>query len=153
MNHEEDAREFEQAAANARWTATREDTDPLRVPGLLNRAAVWENEARKARLAGYARTQAQIRVRADANGLLSHGRIWAYNSGCRCEACCQANRNRGKRKDASHRASRVEIDGKWVSPGAPHGTIAGYTHHCCRCEACAQARRDYYENRPRRASA
>jgi hypothetical protein len=37
-------------------------------------------------------------------------------------------------------AERVLIEGRWVHPGAPHGTSSGYDHWWCRCVPCAAAR-------------
>lgn len=40
-------------------------------------------------------------------------------------------------------AERVNVDGRWVHPDAPHGKTSGYTHWGCRCPLCGGAQADY----------
>lgn len=77
----------------------------------------------------------------------THGRSGsAYNRGCRCEECVQANR---QRTITYKERNRIWLDADGVSqrPGLLHGTITAYGAFSCRCVPCrgaqAKANRDY----------
>ena len=49
-------------------------------------------------------------------------------------------------KLGQRRLERVQVDGAWYHPRAPHGTLDGYTNWGCRCAPCRQAMRDYQQD-------
>ncbi len=60
----------------------------------------------------------------------THGHIWCYRNGCRCELCRAAN-NQFAKDNQEKRKNRPE--------NIPHGTPSGYGNHKCRCDACKLA--------------
>jgi excisionase family DNA binding protein len=71
--------------------------------------------------------------RVEPAGRLTHGGRYAYEVGCRCEACRTAWND-------YHRAAREQRAANLVergSDGLQHGTVSTYKNHRCRCEACA----------------
>lgn len=59
----------------------------------------------------------------------AHGTPSAYNKGCRCDECKEANRLRCA-KSAAKRRARSDV---------PHGTVTGYRNWACRCDLCKAA--------------
>lgn len=64
----------------------------------------------------------------------THGTIYAYRKGCRCDPCVQENYRRNARW-------RVRASGQPI-PESAHGTANGYKVYGCRCDRCKQARKD-----------
>jgi hypothetical protein len=60
-----------------------------------------------------------------------HGGGYAYDQGCRCDECVQAQ-NQHHRELRALRAQRRPED----NPDLQHGTISTYNNHRCRCPAC-----------------
>ncbi|MBB4915066.1 hypothetical protein [Streptosporangium saharense] len=73
-----------------------------------------------------------------------HGRASTYNTGCRCEPCTTAVRER-------LRATRVRLRQRAVDHPelVPHGTSGAYHNWGCRCVVCksAQSARQYRARR------
>jgi hypothetical protein len=59
----------------------------------------------------------------------AHGTPSAYNKGCRCDTCSEANREYRKQARAKMLASG----------NTPHGTVSGYRNWGCRCDLCKTA--------------
>lgn len=74
---------------------------------------------------------------------MRHGTPSAYNHGCHCDECREANRLRCL--DQRERLRQRTIQG---DPSVPHGTTGGYKNWGCHCMACTIANtissRDYY---------
>ncbi len=77
---------------------------------------------------------------------MRHGTPSAYNHGCRCEHCREANRVRCLELRAS-----LKVRTNAGDPEIPHGTTGGYKNWGCHCEECTQANtlasRRYYQDR------
>lgn len=68
-----------------------------------------------------------------------HGRIHGYMTGCRCDACSDAARQRA----VEQKIARLE-DG--LAPDDQrHGTMTGYINWNCRCDQCRAANADLRE--------
>lgn len=74
-------------------------------------------------------------------GMPTHGKVWSYNHGCRCQDCRDASTER-RRQQRSAWKKRLDE--------APHGTISGYGNWYCRCELCT-ARWSLYMQQQRAA--
>jgi hypothetical protein len=72
-----------------------------------------------------------------------HGTPSAYNHGCRCPDCREANRIRCLDQRERLRQRTIQAD-----PAVPHGTTGGYKNWGCHCVKCTIANtissRDYY---------
>lgn len=82
--------------------------------------------------------------------VLRHGRKSAYNKGCRCDDCTEAN-------TLAARARRLVV--RLDANDFRHGTLNGYCNYSCRCAACTavhnERMRQYmpgYRQRQRAAS-
>lgn len=69
----------------------------------------------------------------------------AYNFGCRCRECAEANRLGGlRRRRARYKEAKDPNDPR-------HGKSSFYTNHGCRCEKCSLAHsiscKERYEKR------
>jgi hypothetical protein len=64
----------------------------------------------------------------------THGTVYTYRKGCRCEKCRQANYRTNQRW-------REKVAGAATPPGV-HGTVNGYKFYGCRCDACRKANSD-----------
>jgi excisionase family DNA binding protein len=84
--------------------------------------------------------------RVEPAGRLTHGGRYAYEVGCRCEACRTAW-NGYHRTARERRAANLKRD----SDAVRHGTVSTYRNHRCRCEACFQAQAEWNRARPSRA--
>lgn len=73
--------------------------------------------------------------------IVTHGTIYSYRKGCRCEPCKAANWR-------SQKAWREQAYTRPI-PETAHGTINGYKIYGCRCDRCKGAMRD--ADRRRRA--
>jgi hypothetical protein len=77
---------------------------------------------------------------------MRHGTPSAYNHGCRCDHCREANRLRCRdlREGLKQRAAGGD-------PEVPHGTTGGYKNWGCHCGPCTRANtaasRKYYQDR------
>ena len=77
---------------------------------------------------------------------MKHGtRGYAYELGCRCEACVEAW-NARQREARARRAAVVADD-----PYIEHGTLGAYSNHGCRCQECRRAKSEANRRRPSRA--
>ena len=77
---------------------------------------------------------------------MKHGtRGYAYELGCRCEACVEAW-NARQREARARRAAAV---GEAV--GLRHGTLGAYSNHGRRRDACYEAKSEANRRRPSRA--
>jgi excisionase family DNA binding protein len=81
----------------------------------------------------------------EPTGRLTHGRRYAYQVGCRCDACRTAW-NDYHRTARKRRSANLEQ----VSNGLKHGTVSTYKNHGCRCDACARAGSKANKRRPSR---
>lgn len=74
---------------------------------------------------------------------MRHGTPSAYNHGCHCDECREANRVRCL--DQRERLRQRTIQG---DPAVPHGTTGGYKNWGCHCVECTIANtissREYY---------
>jgi hypothetical protein len=73
------------------------------------------------------------------------GAGYAYNLGCRCDACVEAWKAK-HRELRARRAAVVQAD-SYIQ----HGTVGAYSNHGCRCDTCFQARSEANRRRPSRA--
>jgi excisionase family DNA binding protein len=76
---------------------------------------------------------------------ITHGRRYAYQVGCRCDACRTAW-NDYHRTARERRSANLEQ----VWNGLQHGTVSTYKNHGCRCDACARAGSRANKRRPSR---
>jgi hypothetical protein len=78
-------------------------------------------------------------VTAEPVEIVTHGTIYAYRKGCRCELC----------KAANWRAQKAWREKAYTQPipESAHGTVNGYKIYGCRCDRCKTANSD---NRRRR---
>jgi excisionase family DNA binding protein len=83
--------------------------------------------------------------RLEPTGRLTHGRRYAYEIGCRCEACVEAW-NARQREAQARRAATVADN-----PSVRHRTLGAYRNHGCRCDACNRAQSEANRRRPSRA--
>jgi hypothetical protein len=92
-----------------------------------------------------------------------HGtRTW-YNTGCRCDDCCRAQREYSAQRRALARERRtLKVDftepipaDRFVAPVSAnkHGRLGTYMNHACRCALCTEAARVYMAQRRARAAA
>lgn len=82
---------------------------------------------------------------------LKHGTAGAYRYWrCRCRVCKSGNQERNRRMRERVFDKRVEIDGRMVVPGGPHGVLTTYSTKGCRCEACSKAGYKYHKELPLR---
>ena len=65
---------------------------------------------------------------------MKHGTPSAYNHGCRCEDCREANRTRCQDLRATLKRRTDSGD-----PAVPHGTTGGYKNWGCHCVECTAA--------------
>lgn len=86
-----------------------------------------------------------------------HGTSFAYEVGCRCEACVteyrHARRERYKNQTPEQRAKTIARNTKWKEEQrelfesgeveVEHGKIATYVTYRCRCEPCTEANKQY----------
>jgi excisionase family DNA binding protein len=77
---------------------------------------------------------------------LTHGARYAYEVGCRCDAC-RAAWNNYHRRARRQRAANLDVSHRALE----HGKIGTYRNHGCRCEACCQAQSEANRRRPSRA--
>jgi hypothetical protein len=87
------------------------------------------------------------RQRVEPAERLTHGGRYAYEVGCRCDACRTAW-NDYHRTARERRAANLEQRG---GDGVQHGTVSTYRNHGCRCEACVEAQVRANRRRPSRA--
>jgi hypothetical protein len=71
-------------------------------------------------------------------------RFGAHNTKCPCRPCRDRESRRCAVRQRERRAGRKFIDGTWVNPDAPHGTVRGYVSYGCLCAPCRVANRLYY---------
>lgn len=71
--------------------------------------------------------------------MAKHGTVGCYDDGCRCDRCKEANAARKRNASASQKDQRVEVEGVFIHPHAPHGTLRGYQYYGCRCGECKEA--------------
>ncbi|RSS92501.1 hypothetical protein EF919_18385 [Streptomyces sp. WAC02707] len=77
-----------------------------------------------------------------------HGHVNAYKSGCRCDACREANRVYQAASNKRRAADPALAD------RAGHGRASTYINYACRCDACKAANSQRLrEQRDRRAVA
>jgi excisionase family DNA binding protein len=86
------------------------------------------------------------RQRVEWAARIKHGGRYAYEIGCRCDAC-RGRWNAYHRTAQKQRAAQLEL----VKGELQHGTISRYRNHGCRCSACYQAQADWNRARPSRA--
>jgi excisionase family DNA binding protein len=84
--------------------------------------------------------------RVERAARIKHGGRYAYELGCRCDAC-RSRWNHYHRTAQNRRAANLEL----VTAGLEHGTISTYRNYGCRCPACYQAQADWNRARPSRA--
>ena len=77
---------------------------------------------------------------------MRHGTPSAYNHGCHCDECREANRLRCR--ELRRTLKRRQVDG---DPQVPHGTTGGYKNWGCHCVLCTAANtvasKKYYDDR------
>ncbi len=77
---------------------------------------------------------------------MRHGTPSAYNHGCRCPECREANRVRCRALRAVLKARTDKSD-----DAIPHGTTGGYKNWGCHCGLCTDANtvssRAYYQSK------